>query len=77
MTDFHAALVGVMLDHFVNGDLFGSTPDQAFAVDTGSTVNTLQTLANNELHAVVRVKMAPFAEYMVIQIAKRQVTQSL
>jgi len=77
INDFHAAITGVMLDHYSAGDLFGDTPSDAFSVDTGPAVNTLVTLANNELHAVVRVKMAPFAEYVVIQIAKRQVTQAL
>lgn|SRR5215469_14117995 len=77
INDFHGALAGAMMDHYNSGDLFGDTPDQAFAVDTGPSVNTLQTLANNELHAIVRVKMAPFAEWVQIQIAKRQVTQAL
>src|SRR5215472_128430 len=56
---FHAALAGNLLGHYNNGDLFGDTPDAAFAVDTGPSVNTLQTLANNELHAICRIKMAP------------------
>jgi hypothetical protein len=77
ITSFHGALAGVLLNHFYAGDLFGATPDTSFAIDTGPQVNTLQTIANNELHAIVRVKMAPFAEYVVIQIAKRQVTQTL
>jgi len=77
INSFHSALAGDLLDHYNAGDLFGNTPDEAFAVDTGPSVNTLTTLANNELHAVCRVKMAPMAEYVVIQIAKRQITQAL
>jgi phage tail sheath protein FI len=74
---FSASLAGAMLAHFNSGDLFGDTPEQAFRIDTGPTVNTLATLANNELHAIVTVKMSPFAEYVVIQIVKRQITQTL
>ena len=74
---FSAALSGAMLAHYQAGDLFGATADQAFAIDTGPTVNTLTTLANNELHAVVRMKMSPFAEAVIIQVVKRQITQTL
>ena len=74
---FGAALGGAMLAHFQAGDLFGDTAAQAYRVDTGPTVNTLQTLANNELHAIVTVKMSPFAEAVMIQIVKRQITQAL
>lgn len=77
ISEFHDALASTMLDHWNAGELFGDTAADAFAVDTGPSVNTLITIANNELHAVVRVKMAPMAEYVVIQVVKRQVTQAL
>lgn len=74
---FHDKLSGVLLVHYNNGELFGDTADQAFAVDTSSAVNTLQTIANLELHAVCYVKMAPYAEYVAIQVVKRQVTEAV
>jgi phage tail sheath protein FI len=74
---FDDALVGQLMLHYSAGEFFGDTPAQAFAVDTGPDVNTLSTIANNELHAVCRVKMAPFAEAVIIQIVKRQITQTL
>jgi hypothetical protein len=43
-------------------------------VDTGSSVNTPQTIANNELHAVCMVVMSPFAEQVFINIVKNPVT---
>src|SRR5215831_5732705 len=58
ISEFHDALAADLMGHFNAGELFGTTPEEAFAVDTGPAVNTLQTIANNELHAVVRVKMA-------------------
>lgn len=76
---FHTSLVGVCLDHYQRGELFSSdgTPATAFSVDTGSDVNTPQTLANNELHASVSYKNSPFAEWVQINIVKRLVNQSL
>jgi Bacteriophage tail sheath protein len=68
---FHDSLAGVMLHHYNMGELFGDSPETAFNVDTGPSVNTLERLQNLELHAVVYVSMAPFAEYIVIQIVKR------
>lgn len=77
VNSFNGALSGVLLDHYQAGELFGDTPGAAFAVDTGPSVNTLATLANLELHAACRVKMSPFAEWVQIQIVKRQITQTL
>jgi len=77
MNSFNNALSGILINHYQRGELFGSSASQAFVVDTGPAVNTLATLANNELHAVCRMKMSPFAEYVVIQIVKRQITQVL
>jgi len=77
ISTFHDSLAGQLMFHYNAGELFGDTADQAFAVDTGPNVNTLDTISRNELHAVCRVKMAPFAEWVVIQIVKRQVTQPL
>lgn len=72
ITSFHDALASALLVHYNQGDLFGDAPDEAFLVDTGPSVNTLQTIANLELHAVVQVRMSPFAEYIQIQVVKRQ-----
>ena len=74
---FHDELASALLTHYFAGELFGDDADQAFRVDTGPAVNTLPRLANNELHAVVSVKMSPFAEYVEIAIVKRLVTQPL
>lgn len=74
---YHDALASVLLKHWQVGDLFGDTPDQAFLVDTGPSVNTLASIAALELHAVCQVKMSPFAEYVAIQIVKRQTTENL
>jgi hypothetical protein len=68
--EFNGALTGMLLTYYQQGGLYGLTPEDAFNVDTGIQVNTLATIANNELHAVLNIKMSPFAEYVVIEIVK-------
>lgn len=74
---FHSAIAGILLEHYNRGELFGDTADQAFSVDTSAGVNTLQTIANQELHAVCAIKMSPMAEYVVIEVVKVPVSQNL
>jgi hypothetical protein len=74
---FGGELQAMLMTFFQEGSLYGDTPDQAFIVDTGSTVNTPTTIANLELHAVLMVRMSPFAELVVIEIVKRLVTEAV
>lgn len=74
---FHTALAGVLLDHFNRNELFGDTADKAFSVDTGHSVNTLATIAANELHAVVALRMATMAEWIQIEIVKVNITTAV
>ena len=74
ITSFGQALSTVLEQHWQAGELFG-TRAQAYAVDVGHTVNTLQTIANLELHAVCYVLMSPFAEWVQIQIVKNKISQ--
>jgi phage tail sheath protein FI len=74
---FHTGIAGVMLDFFNNGQLFGNTAAEAFNVDTGPSVNTLATIAANELHAVVSVRMATMAEFVQVEVVKHPVTEAI
>lgn len=69
--------IEAMLSAYWPDSLYGDTPDQAFAVDTGPQVNTPVTIANRELHAAIAVRMSPDSELVVIDITKVPVTQSL
>lgn len=71
---FHDSLAGACLRHYNTGELFGDTADDAFSVDTGPSVNTIATIQQLELHALVRVRMAPFAELVVIEVVKQAIT---
>jgi hypothetical protein len=65
-----ADLRGMLLVHFNAGALYGATPAEAFDVDTGPSVNTTETIIAGEIHATVRVKTSPSAEWVVINIVK-------
>jgi hypothetical protein len=57
--------------------LYGDTPEEAYRVDTGDAVNTPETVANLEVHAVILLRMNPFGEWVEVQIVKQAITESL
>lgn len=70
--------LSAMLDAFyIAGGLYGADADDAYRVNVSATVNTPETLANGELHAVLEVRMSPFAELVVIEIVKVATTEAL
>jgi hypothetical protein len=70
-------ITGVLLPHFENGSLWGETPADAFNVQTGANVNTAVTAENQELLAVVALKMSPDAENVYITLVKTPITGSV
>jgi phage tail sheath protein FI len=75
---FGAALAAeACMPFFLAGSLFGDTPQDAFKVDVSPAVNTPATIANNELHAVISLRMAPFGEEVDIEIVKYLVTEQI
>lgn len=72
-----ADLAGVCLNYYNLGALYGETAEDAFQVDTGSAVNTIDTIRNGEIHAVVRLKTSPTAEWVQIEIVKVPVDVTL
>lgn len=77
ISEFAGALTGMLSRLYDAGALFGETPDDAYIVDTGEAVNTEETLADNQLKAVLAVRMSPFAELVTIEIVKVPITESL
>lgn len=65
-----AELRGMLLEYFNANALYGATPADAFQVDTGPQVNTIETIMAGEVHAVIRVKTSPSAEWVEIAIVK-------
>ena len=78
INEFGAALIGeACMPFFLAGSLFGTSPDEAFFVDVGPSVNTDLTIANNELRAVIQLRMSPFGEEINIEIVKLLVTEQI
>lgn len=70
ISDFGGQLTGMLLPFWEDDSLYGATPEEAFVVDVGPQVNTLARIAAGELHAVLTVRMSPYGERVVIEIAK-------
>jgi hypothetical protein len=59
------------------GALFGATPDEAYRVDVGESVNPTEELAAGEVKAQVYLKTSPFAEHLVTNITRRAITATV
>jgi hypothetical protein len=70
-------LRGVCLRYWAAGALYGTTPEEAFSVDTGEQVNTIDTIKRGEIHAVIRVRCSPAAEWVLIEVVKVPVERQL
>jgi hypothetical protein len=77
ISQFGAELSGMLVPYYDAGSLYGESAHDAFFVDVGPAVNTAETIANGELHAVVGARMSPFAEFVVIEIVKVATDQPL
>jgi phage tail sheath protein FI len=74
---FEGDLRDMLKRHFTDGSLFGASPSEAFDVDAGPQVNTPQSIAGRELHAILAVRMSPFAEKTIIEISKVPDTEAV
>jgi len=70
IAQFGSELRAMLVPFYEIDALYGETADDAFQVDVGNQVNTPETIANGELHAVIKVRMSPFSEWVVIEIVK-------
>ena len=77
IAEFGGALSGICLRYWQNDALFGLTSEEAFRVNTGDAVNTPETIADGQLRAVLLLKVAPFAEFVEVQIVKQAITEAL
>ena len=77
LSEFGGDLSAMLLGYYTDDSLFGATPQEAYDVNVGSSVNTPDTIANGELHAVLSVRMSPDAEWVVIEIVKVASNQAL
>jgi Phage tail sheath protein subtilisin-like domain len=74
---FHKDVEGVMRRYFGLGALYGDTFSEVALIDTGSSVNTPETIANDEMHAVVNYRTSPMAEWIQIIVSRVPITQEV
>lgn len=70
IAQYNGELKGMLVPYFDAGSLFGERPEEAFSVDTGPAVNTVDTLAAGELRAIISLRTSPFAELVVLELVK-------
>lgn len=59
------------------GALYGTAQNPGYLVDVGPSVNTAQTIANQEIHAVVSCIMSPYASYVELDLVSYPTTSTL
>lgn len=62
---------------FLANALYGETPEDAFTVNTGPDVNTPTTIANEEIHAQIGIRVSPVGELLEVEIVKVPVSEEL
>lgn len=83
LSSINAELVGVLEPIRAVGGLYeyvsenGDPIDSGYRVDTGSNINTVQTLANNEVRARIAVRVSPVGALIGLSIVKVGVTAAL
>jgi hypothetical protein len=77
ISSYGGALTAVLKRFYEEGSLYGASADEAFVVDVGSQVNTPETLSSQELHAVLAVRMSPFAELVELEIVNIPITEEV
>jgi hypothetical protein len=76
-TKFGGQITGALTPWWTDGSLYGETANEAFSVNTGPQVNTIDTVAAGERPVEVAQKMSPFNERTIINVAKLPVTEAV
>lgn len=77
ITKFGGDLSAMCERFYQIGALFGDTSEDAYSVNVSPEVNTIETIDNGELHAIIALKTSPFAERVYIEIVKVALSESV
>jgi hypothetical protein len=77
LAELAGQLIGVCLPYYSAGSLYGDTPSDAFRVDVGAEVNTPEDLAAGQVTAVITLRISPFAEVVILELVKTEITEVL
>lgn len=75
--DLNGQLQAILADLYDRDALFGDTPSEAFAVDTGPAVNTTETIAAGQLRASVAFRASPGADRVTLELVRVAVTEAI
>lgn len=70
-------LSGKCQSYWLRNSIYGVNASDAFTVNTGPQVNTPATIAAGQMNAQVNLRMAPFAEFVTINVTKYSINAAL
>lgn len=62
---------------YLDNALYGTTPAEAFFVNTGPDVNTPTSIAAEEIKAQIGIRVSPTASFLEVEVVKVPTTESL
>jgi hypothetical protein len=75
---FNGMLAGeILLPLFRAGSIYGTTPDEAFRVDTGPQVNTPDTIAAKKLRGIMVIVPSEFGEEVEIELVMSTIPEGV
>lgn len=74
-SDLEGSIVGVCTEFYLEDALYGQTPQEAFSVNCGPSINTEATIAKGELKAQVVIKASPNGEELSAEIIKIAISE--
>jgi hypothetical protein len=77
LADFKTDLVAMLRRRWVNRELYGATPADAFAVNTDPPVNTVDSINRRKLRAQIAFKPARTARQVEIELGNTDLTEAL
>ena len=65
------------MPYYLDNALYGTTPAEAFFVNTGPDVNTPTSIAAEEIKAQIGIRVSPTASFLEVEVVKIPTTESL
>jgi hypothetical protein len=75
--EFEGELKAMLGEYWKIGSLYGQTPEQAFSVNVGPSINTPESIKSLEMKAAISLRMSPDAEMVTIVVSKIPITQEI
>lgn len=77
ISEFDSYARGVMDEYLAMGAVYGESAREAYTIDTGSSVNTPETILDRQLNVNIGMKTSPFAEEVNFLVSRVPINQSL